>query len=410
MTDRSAVAHTLKGWTMPTRREFLSTAAMTIAALPALSCSKLNTGNGPALSNDQYGEFITLGRTGLRVNRLGFGTGYFFRDVEQQEAVRFAHEVLDAGVNLFDTAWNYGRNLESWKILGEVFKTRNRDDYILCNKLEWREERDVSHQTVEGQVDTALKMMNVDYFDIYLIHNINDASIYELSVDRRYMEDMVRLKETGKLRYLGISGHSNTAMIEMCKRYPEIDVILVGHNIMGSYWPFEGDSKILIDYANEHNIGLMVMKPMVRGLPQQNQEDALKHVLGFPSVVPIPGMQTLQQLQNNLKLNREFAALSVSEQSEWAKPQTVLNCPVCTKCEYCIKSDSQGIDVPQLVTAAQLGEHFAMKEWYSNRPTRRKLKEDIQKVTPELAKQFTQKCPLELPVDKLLQQSAKYIA
>lgn len=312
----------------------------------------------------------------------------------KEEATRLVNTILDNGINLIDTAWNYGKEQASWRYLGEVFKDRNRDEFFLSNKLEWREGHPISEKSVEDQIDEGLKIMNVDYFDIYHIYNLYESGCYEICVERRFIEDLIKVREKGKIRSIGITGHCHPDMILMCKHYPEIDVVLGGMNIMQEYYYFDYDARHLNDYAKRNNLGILSMKPFLMGALTSNQPTALKYSMTQPNSVPIPGMTEIEHVTMNVRAAREFSALSPEEQQRWKEPETILERPACTGCKYCINGDTDDIDVPQLVMAAQYGGRFGLREWQSKDKQRKKLAQDLGKITPEMAKRYTVNAPL----------------
>ncbi len=398
---------------MRTRREFLRGAAFGAAALAVANSTHGYTAGTGIPFGAERGETITFGKTGLRVSRIGLGAARFTTDKTDEEAARVVNAVLDSGINLIDTAWNYGGNMASWRVLGNVFKHRKREDFILSNKLEWlpyNEPGDISGDSVEKQVDMALKIMNVDYFDMYLVHCVVRPDSYEQIVQKGLIEEMVRVREKGKIRFVGITGHCHPAMVELCKQYPDIEVVMGGQNVMRGYFNFEKDANVLNDYAYRNNLGILIMKPFVAGAITRNQEAALKYTLTQPMSVPIPGISELDQIVQDVKATREFAALSPDEQLKWREPETLLDGPACTGCGYCINGEEEAVDVPQLVTAAQYGERFGMQNWPSADRRGKRLLRDLQKITPEMAKRYARRCPKELPVEELLKKSEKYLA
>ena len=397
---------------MTTRREFLTRVAIgASAAIVSQSCSQSNAEIPDSPLGAVSGETITLGRTGLRVSRIGLGAAHFTTNKTKEEAIRTANAVLDNGINLIDTAYNYGKDQASWRYLGEVFKERNRDDFVLSNKLEWRRSTSdpIMNMSVEEQLDLSLKMLNVDYFDIYHIHNIYQTGHYEECVELGFIEDFIKMREKGKIRYLGISGHCHPDMVRMCKHYPEIDVVLGGMNIMQEFYYFDQDARHLDDYARRNNLGILSMKPFLMGALTRNQSTALKYAMTQPMSIPIPGITEIEHVITDVRAAREFSSLSPQEQQNWRDPDTLLECPACTGCKYCINGDTDNINVPQLVMAAQYGEHFGLRDWQSKDKQAKKLAEDLGKITPEMAKRYAHKCPRELPVEELLKTSAKYV-
>jgi len=395
---------------MTTRREFITSVAVgASAAIVSQSCSQSNAEVPDSPLGAVRGETITLGRTGLTVSRIGLGGAHFTRNKTKEEGVRFVHRILDNGINLIDTAWNYGKDQASWRFLGETFKERSRDDFIISNKFEWQDRSYFDKLSVEEQIDESLKILNVDYFDIYLYHNLRTPDKYDDIVKRGIIEDFIKMREKGKIRYIGVSGHCHPSMIRLFKSYPEMDVVLGGMNIMQEYYYFDQDARYMNNYAKLHNIGILSMKPFLMGALTRNHSAALKYAMTQPMSVPIPGMTEPEHITINIKAAREFSSLSPQEQQKWREPETLLDGPACTGCNYCINGDTDNINVPQLVMAAQYGERFGLRDWQSKDKQSKKLAEDLEKITPEMAKRYAHKCPLELPVEELLKTSAKYV-
>ena len=142
-----------------TRREFLKTglAAGTLAA----------TGDLPLLAQRQTAtDFVTLGRSGVKVTRLAFGTGSISgkvqRDLGQEGFTRLVRYAYDRGIRFFETAESYG---EMHKMLGIALTGIPRESYQLMSKVTTRD--GVSPQQKFDQLRT---LANTEYFDIMLLH------------------------------------------------------------------------------------------------------------------------------------------------------------------------------------------------------------------------------------------------
>jgi len=143
-----------------TRREFLKTglAAGTLAV----------TGSLPLLAQRQTAtDYVTLGRSGVKVTRLAFGTGSFSgqvqRELGQDGFTRLVRYAYDRGIRFFETAESYG---EMHKMLGIALKGIPRDTYQLMSKVT------TFHEGVNPQekFDELRKLANTEYFDIMLLH------------------------------------------------------------------------------------------------------------------------------------------------------------------------------------------------------------------------------------------------
>jgi predicted aldo/keto reductase-like oxidoreductase len=142
-----------------TRREFLKTglAAGTLAV----------TGGLPLIAQrGSATDLVTLGRSGVKVTRLAFGTGTFSgrvqRDLGQEGFNRLVRHAYDSGIRFFETAESYG---EMHKMLGIALKGPPRDSYQLMSKVTTRAGVDP-----QQKLDELRRLANTEYFDIMLLH------------------------------------------------------------------------------------------------------------------------------------------------------------------------------------------------------------------------------------------------
>ena len=150
-------------------------------------------------------EYVTLGRTGLRVSIAGLGCGGFSRlglgtGKSSAEAVALVRQALDMGVNLLDTAAAYGTEA----VVGEAIKHVRREDVVIATKA-WIPGSE-GHRAVAG-LEASLRRLGTDYVDIFQLHGVMPGA-YEQA---REVIAPVLLKEQakGKLRHLGITEASS---------------------------------------------------------------------------------------------------------------------------------------------------------------------------------------------------------
>src|SRR5260370_20909407 len=141
------------------RREFLKTglAAGTLAV----------TGSLPLMAQQRTAtDFVTLGRSGVKVTRLAFGTGSFSgegeRDLGQDGFTRLVRYAYDRGIRFFETAESYR---EMHRMLGVALKGIPRDGYRLMSKMTTRE-----GVNPQEKIDELRKLANTEYFDVMLLH------------------------------------------------------------------------------------------------------------------------------------------------------------------------------------------------------------------------------------------------
>src|SRR5271167_2723659 len=141
------------------RRDFLKT-GLAAGALAATGRLPVRAAGGTAT------DWVTLGKSGVKVTRLAFGTGTMSgrvqRDLGQEQFTALVRYAYDHGIRFFETAESYG---EMHKMLGVALKGIPRDSYRLMSKVTTRPGADP-----QQKLDELRKLANTDYFDIMLMH------------------------------------------------------------------------------------------------------------------------------------------------------------------------------------------------------------------------------------------------
>jgi aryl-alcohol dehydrogenase-like predicted oxidoreductase len=158
-------------------------------------------------------DYLRLGKTGLQVSRICFGTMSFGKVTENRpwvvgldEARPMYKRAWDAGVNFYDTANVYAEGT-SEEITGVVLKelSPNRDEYVLATKVFGVMRPDVngkglSRKAIMAEIDNSLRRLNLDYVDLYQIHRFDPNTPAEETMEA--LHDVVK---AGKTRYIGAS-------------------------------------------------------------------------------------------------------------------------------------------------------------------------------------------------------------
>lgn len=217
-------------------------------------------------SGDGVKQYVTLGRTGMKIADISFGSSRL-RNGEEY-LVRHA---LDQGVNYFDTAETYTGGT-SEKVIGNALKGL-RDKVYIATKMGVRSytRRDDMMRTLE----TSLRKLQTDYVDVFFNHAVNDV---ERLKNPEWFEFVDRAKRQGKLRFTGMSGHAGR-LVE-CLDYgldeDMLDVILVAHNFGQDPAFYENltrsfdfvakqpDLPRVLEKAKRKNVGVVAMK-VLRG-------------------------------------------------------------------------------------------------------------------------------------------------
>jgi len=148
-------------------------------------------------------KYTTLGRTGVTVSRLCFGTMSFAREADEQTAAQMFRRCRDAGINFFDCA-----NVYSWgraeEMLGKLIRD-GRHELVITSKVgaamgEGLNQRGLSRRHIMQQAEASLRRLGTDWLDVYFCHCEDRLTPVEETL--RALDDLVR---QGKVRYLGVS-------------------------------------------------------------------------------------------------------------------------------------------------------------------------------------------------------------
>lgn len=149
-------------------------------------------------------QYRHLGRGPLEVSELSFGTWLTVAGgIGREQAIRCIHAAVDCGINLFDTANQYGAG-EAERVLGEALRAYPRDRYLLATKLYFpvgdEPDRGLSAAQVEKQLNRSLERLGVDCIDLYHCHRYDRETPLEET-----LEALDRAVQAGKVRALGFS-------------------------------------------------------------------------------------------------------------------------------------------------------------------------------------------------------------
>ena len=368
----------------------------------------------------------------LKVSALGFGTMRLPMDadgnVDYTEGEKMVAKALEGGITHFDTAYRYHEG-EAENFCGKVISKYPRDTYTLADKLPtWLCK---TQEDAERIFSEQLSKCNVDYFDFYLLHNIDEDSwpnIEKLDL----MSFLAQKKSEGRARHIGFSAHCEPALLEsiLSKHTDIIEFVLLQMNYFD--WEYK-NAKALHDIARKYNKPLFVMEPvrggMLANVPSQEARDILdkasidagqpnasyaSYALRYAELIDgafctLSGMSSLKQMEENIET---FSGPRLTDpqleaiQEVAIKLQTDIIVP-CTSCNYCYECPSN-IKIPDIFNwyneAAAKGFHHI---WGS-------LSEDYEALGPNGADcikcgNCEAHCPQKIGIiDKLQEIHAKY--
>jgi aryl-alcohol dehydrogenase-like predicted oxidoreductase len=202
------------------RRNFLRT-ALAAGALAGTRSLPLRAARGSAT------DWVTLGKSGIKVTRLAFGTGTSSgrvqRELGQEQFTRLVRHAYDRGIRFFETSETYG---EMHKMLGVALQGIPRDSYRLMSKVTTREGVDPS-----AKIDELRKLANTDYFDIMLMHYQHVAT---WPTDTRQWQDGILEAQSKKI----VLGHGASVHgLPALRKFPGnkwLDIAMIRMNHKGT--------------------------------------------------------------------------------------------------------------------------------------------------------------------------------
>lgn len=228
-------------------------------------------------------DYRMLGRTGLKVSVIGLGLEYM-KDQPRETVVHAIHEAIAAGVNYFDTIFSMSDYLDN---LGVAF-AGFRDRIFITGHLgstekdgQYAKSRIVKKS--ESSFLNVLARLDTDYVDILFLHNCDGPKDYaQLTKMNGQLEQAIRLRDEGKARFIGFSGHTVETAFQAIQT-GHVDVLMFPVN-MPSHC-VEGKRELLNACASR-NIAVVAMKPYAGGKLFQSKRtlDIASYQSGGPSI------------------------------------------------------------------------------------------------------------------------------
>jgi aryl-alcohol dehydrogenase-like predicted oxidoreductase len=245
----------------------------------------------------------TLGRTGLEVSVIGFGTipiSGFFGLVDDAESIRALHTAVDAGMNLIDTSDAYGIDYRSEILVGKFLKERSdRDSIIICTKGGNNivtGQRNFSPDYIRGCVERSLKHLGVEALNLYLLHNPSaDDLVNEMSFDL-----LDKYKAQGKIRHWGVSENTlQECKLAISSGRPE--AMQMEYNIL------EQETEDVFAKAKAAGMGVISRVPLKRGFLSGRFSETYEFAEGDRRT-RILSPETMRKFQTRLNSLRDVAA------------------------------------------------------------------------------------------------------
>ena len=334
------------GKKLVTRRGFIRSSAAGMAGIACVPSAR------PEKSVNRGGQTLvhrTLGKTGIRVPVIGMG----ILSAGTPELMRAA---LDAGITHFDSTAAQPQQMRNEQMIGEVLKGRLRESFIYGTKVHLPQDprtglfrRTATEREFTRKLDEALQNLQMDYVDIVYHHMISRR---ESAVHEAAMTGMVKAKEAGKARFLGMTTHSNVPeAVHAAVDTGFFEVVMASFNPRQSDLP---EVKEAIARAADAGLGVVAIK-VIRGDVEDgkgpvNPVASLKWVLQDPNVhATIPGFGSFEEMNADLSVMEDLR-LTVGEAND-LKREASGSSMFCLGCGQCMEACDSDLPIPDLMRA-----------------------------------------------------------
>lgn len=330
-------------------------------------------------------DYVTLGKTGLKISRMGFG-GIPIQRIDAQGTKELIHKMTDAGVNYIDTARGY---TVSEEYLGYALEGV-RDKFVLATKSMAR-----TKEAMTADIEKSLGNLRTEYIDLYQVHNPSMEQLEQVMNEGGALEALKEAQAAGKIRHIGLTAHS-VAVFERALELDWVETIMFPYNIV------ESQGEELIACCKEKNIGFIAMKPLAGGAIE-NASLAIRYICANDNVtVVIPGMAEEKELEQNLRACLDESPLSEEEQKEIAGIREQLGSNFCRRCNYCAPCTA-GINIPSVFLFAGYLERYDLGDWARDRYDSLAVKASACVGCGECET----RCPYQLPIREMLKKCAQ---
>ena len=332
-------------------------------------------------------EYVTLGKTGLKVSRMGLG-GIPIQRIDAEGTKTLLHKLAYQGVNYIDTARGY---TVSEEYLGYALEGI-RDKFILATKSMAR-----TKEAMAADIEKSLNNLRTDHIDLYQVHNPSMEQLDQVLAAGGALEALQEAKTAGKIGHIGLTAHST----EVFARALELDWV---ETIMFPYNIVESQGEELIAKCTEKNIGFIDMKPLAGGAIE-NGTLAMRYICANKNVtIVIPGMAEEKEMEENIKACLDPSPLNEKELEEIQAVRDQLGTNFCRRCNYCAPC-SVGISIPNVFLFAGYLNRYDLGDWAKDRYGSLAVKASA---CIECGACET-RCPYHLPIRKMMKECAEQV-
>jgi len=253
-----------------------------------------------------------LGRTGVEVTMLGLGGEGVLRTFGlEREAYAVINRAIDLGITYCESARAY-QGSESY--YGKALRERRKEIFLTSKSHARDKEGALEH------LDETLHNMRTDHLDLWQVHDVRTSrDLEEIFGIGGAIEAFVEAKQAGKVRFIGVTGHHDPAILSAAMEIFPFDTVLMPIN------PAEPEHESFIGgalpAALEREMGIVGMKVYLRGFASRvpgyrSMEPYLRYALSQPVSTVVIGCDDLRQVEQNVLFATRFQPMSGNEMEE----------------------------------------------------------------------------------------------
>ncbi len=294
-------------------------------------------------------EYVTLGKTGLRVSRMGLG-GIPVQRVDAEAAKKLLDAVEAAGINYIDSARGYSVSEER---IGQAIEGR-REKFVLATKTMSRDREGMARD-----IETSLKNFRTDYIDLYQVHNPSLEQLEQVCAPGGALEALLEAREAGKIGHIGLTAHK-PEVFRRALELPWVETVMFPYNLV------ENQGTELMERAREMNVGFINMKSLAGGAIEDARL-ALRFAAANPNVsVVLPGMYSPEEVAQNAAAVADASPLTEEELAKAEALRRELGASFCRRCGYCAPC-TVNIDIPNNFIFHGYLSRYGLADWARGR-------------------------------------------